>query len=400
MTGRILVFCEGIWLAHTARALLVARALREAGWDVHFGAHGKFAALPASEGFPVHPVYTMDPELAMERIRSARIGYDHRTVELYVEDERTLIGRIKPDVILNDFRLPVAISARIEGVPFVNILNAYWTNYYAPRLRAPQEFILTRLLGKHLASAILPPVARYLLAIYARPFNDVASAHGIGRFGNIYDVMASPHLNLLCDVEEFAPTKDAPEHFKYIGPILWEPAVEPPDWLEKIAADQPVIYFSMGSTGLAHYFDILKEAFAGTPYQVLVTTGGLDPGDMPANFFVAEFAPGLRLVEKSDLVICHGGNGTIYQALSRGVPVLGIPTFHDQDFNMQRVEDLHLGAALYPRGLSAALLRTTAKNLIGNRAVRDSCSVFARKIRATDSAAAALGHISTLFTAH
>jgi UDP:flavonoid glycosyltransferase YjiC (YdhE family) len=47
-----------------------------------------------------------------------------------------------------------------------------------------------------------------------------------------------------------------------------------------------------------------------------------------------------------DLVICHGGNGTIYQALQHGKPVIGIPTLADQKFNMRRVEALGLGKTL------------------------------------------------------
>lgn len=398
MSPKALIFCEGIWLAHTARPLQVARALRAGGWDVEFGAHGRFSSLPVSEGFQVHSVSTMDPERAIERIRNARIGYDRRTVELYVEDERTVIRRVAPDVILNDFRLPVAISARLEGVPFANILNAYWTNHYAPRQRSPEDFILTRLLGKRFTSAIMPSVVAPILRLYARPFNAVAKSCGLETFGNIYDVMDSPHLNLICDLEEFMPMEGQPERFKYIGPIMWEPSVEPPDWLERVDPGRPSIYFSMGSTGFAHYYDVLRRAFEGTEFQVLLTTGGADAGEMPENFFVAALAPALGLIERCRLVICHGGNGTIYQALSRGVPVLGIPTFHDQDFNMQRVEDLGLGAALYPRGLTPQLLCETAERLMGDEAVRASCGVLGEKIREANAPARAVEHITELLS--
>ncbi|MHC4712233.1 MAG: glycosyltransferase [Planctomycetota bacterium] len=397
MTRRVLVFCEGIWLAHTARPLSIARVLRESGWDVHFAASGAYARLPREEGFPVHRVTTMDPERALRLIRSARIGYDLPTVELYLEDELTLIERLKPDVILNDFRLPVAISARLTGVPFVNILNAYWTNYYAPRLRAPREFILTRVLGVGFATRLLPPVQRLMLRLYARPFNTVASRRGTDGFGNIFDVMASPHLNLIADLEEFMPLAGAPDHFKYTGPIIWEPSVPAPDWLERIDPARPVIYFSMGSTGFAHYFSALGEAFGEGEYQVMVTTGGLDAGAMPPNFFVTDLAPGLALTEKADLVICHGGNGTIYQALYHGVPVIGIPSFHDQDFNMQRVEDLGLGKALDPRRLTPGLLREAADSLKGDADALEACRKISCNVRSADSAATAADLIAAAF---
>ncbi len=398
MNRRVLVLCEGIWLAHTARPLRIALALRDAGWDVHFGASGRFVELIKAEGFPVSSVATMDPAHALEMIRSGRIGYDRATVELYLADELTLIRRTSPDVILNDFRLPVALSGRLADVPFVNILNAYWTNYYAPRLRAPADFPLTRLLTRRVATWLLPPVQRLMLAVYARPFNASASAHGLEPFGNIFDCMASPYLNLICDLEDFMPMDAQPTHFKHIGPILWQPSAPPPAWLESVDTGRPVVYFSMGSTGFSRYYDLLRRAFAGTDFQVMITTGGLDSPPMPENFFVAEMAPGLELTAKADLVICHGGNGTIYQALYHGVPVIGIPTFHDQDFNMQRVEDLGLGASLDPKKLDAASLRATAERLCGDEAVKERCMAIAAKVRQSDAAGIAVSLIEDLIS--
>jgi len=240
-------------------------------------------------------------------------------------------------------------------------------------------------------------VQRHMLRLYARPFNAAAAKRGIAGFGNIFDVMASPHLNLICDLEEFMPLAAAPGHFKFIGPIIWQPDIPVPQWALRLDPSRPTVYFSMGSTGFSRYFALLKEAFAGTDYQVMVTTGGLDAGRMPANFFVADLAPGLALTEKADVVICHGGNGTIYQALYRGVPVIGIPTFHDQDFNMQRVEDLGLGKALYPRRLDAALLRETAEALTGDAARKKACATIAETVRGARAVSVAADLISALF---
>ena len=49
------------------------------------------------------------------------------------------------------------------------------------------------------------------------------------------------------------------------------------------------------------------------------------------------------------MVVCQGGNGTIYQALAAGVPIVGVPTMHDQDMNLQRV--VALGAGIQLSGL-------------------------------------------------
>jgi MGT family glycosyltransferase len=386
MKGKVLVFCEGIWLGRTARPLAIAGALRSAGWDVEFAASGVFTRLVVAEGFPVHPVATMDPESALASVRSLRVEYDRALIETYVEDELTVLKRTRPDFVLNDFRLPASISCRLARVPLVNILNAYSTNFYAPARRAPGDLFLTRVLGQRLSSSLMPFIMRVALSIYARPFSAAAVARGLAPFGNIFDVMASPDLNLVCDLPEFMPLAGAPPNFREVGPIIWEPSVPAPPWLETIDPDRPTIYFTMGSTGLEHYYKILKAAFAGTSFQVLITTGGVtDPGRLPENFHAASLAPALSILEKSDLVVCHGGNGTIYQALSKGVPILAIPTFHDQDFNAQRVVDLGVGDAILPRDLTANALRHAVEKLLGDEKANAAAASFAATISTVDA---------------
>ena len=51
-------------------------------------------------------------------------------------------------------------------------------------------------------------------------------------------------------------------------------------------------------------------------------------------------------MEACDAVVCHGGNGTIYQALLHGKPIIGIPTIPDQAYNMRRVEALGDGKSV------------------------------------------------------
>ena len=75
----------------------------------------------------------------------------------------------------------------------------------------------------------------------------------------------------------------------------------------------------------------------------MCTTATETVRELPPGCYAAPFAPGKALCEAADVVVCHAGNGTIYQALSCGKPVVGVPEFHDQEFNMQRVQALGLG---------------------------------------------------------
>ena len=67
---------------------------------------------------------------------------------------------------------------------------------------------------------------------------------------------------------------------------------------------------------------------------------------MEGSVYIEEMMDGDMVMEACDLVVCHGGNGTIYQALRHGRPIIGIPTIPDQAFNMRRVEALGVGCTL------------------------------------------------------
>jgi len=94
--------------------------------------------------------------------------------------------------------------------------------------------------------------------------------------------------------------------------------------------------------------------------------------DIPENFFVTDYAPGSKILEKADVVVCHGGNGTVYQAMTQGVPIIGIPTFHDQEFNMQRVEDLGIGIELSERKFTPSHLVAAVEALLSEESYKEN----------------------------
>ncbi len=347
MKKRILVMPDGNWLAHTSRPLEIAKVLREKGYEVVFAGEGRFMRLPEEAGFPVYPVKTIDPEYVMHLARKGRVNwYYYELIDELINEELKLFEDIKPDLVLSDFRLTLSTSCELAEIPLAVTLNASWTNYYALIDKAPEHLGITKILGKKLTNLLMPWAKDIMVSHDSKAFKKYREQKGLKPNTNIWDVWAGD-LNLITDIPEYGPTRDLPANYHYIGPITWEADIEPPKWLRDIDPATPTLYITMGSTGYAKFFEVVKEIFGDRDCQCIVTTGGLtDTGEFPDNFFVTNYAPGDLLLEKSDLVICHGGNGTIYQALYEGVPVIGIPTMHDQEFNLQRVEDLGVGIQL------------------------------------------------------
>lgn len=377
MSKKILCMPDGNWLSHTSRPFEITKVLRKMGYDIVFAGDGEYMKLPGKEGFPVIPIKTINPERVLKCSRNGRANwYNYGLIKECVEEELKLFEKERPDLVLTDFRLPLSTSTELAQIPLAVTLNASWTNYYSVRVNAPEHLSVTKIMGKKPATLLIPLIKNLILNFDARPFNKFRKENGLPARKNIWDIWRG-NLNLLVDIPEYGPTGDLPDNFYYIGPIIWEPDIKIPPWLDEIDPAKPTIYFTMGSTGYAQFFEQAIEIFGDTEYQCIMTTAGMSiPENVPDNFYVTDYAPGSKIMEKSDLVVCQGGNGTIYQAMSKGVPIIGIPTMHDQEWNLDRVEDLGIGIHLSDLKFKPEHLVEAVKKVLSDKTYTENSGVY------------------------
>ena len=169
-----------------------------------------------------------------------------------------------------------------------------------------------------------------------------------------------------------------------------------PDWFSQLDPARPVLYFTMGSTGYTRFFSDAIQLFGDTEYQIIMTTGGLalDVDRVPANCFIEEFAPGRLLMERSDAVVNHGGNGTVYQAIAAGTPLIGIPYHIDQEINLQRVEALGMGFMISEKQCTPARLKTALLSLLEDPSYRENAQRLRASLDQYDGPVLAAAHIN------
>jgi UDP:flavonoid glycosyltransferase YjiC (YdhE family) len=115
----------------------------------------------------------------------------------------------------------------------------------------------------------------------------------------------------------------------------------------------------------------------------VVTTGpALNPGTLIArpNVHVVEAAPHGQVLAQADLVICHGGHGTLMKAFAADLPVLVLPHGRDQADNAARVTYHRAGLTL-PRTASPGRIANTATRLLHDPSYQQAASALGRAIR-------------------
>jgi UDP:flavonoid glycosyltransferase YjiC (YdhE family) len=125
-----------------------------------------------------------------------------------------------------------------------------------------------------------------------------------------------------------------------------------PPWLAELD-DAPTVYFTLGTVYNMESGDLFERVLKGLrdlPINLIVTVGRhIDPaefGPQPPNVHIEQFIPQSAILPRSDLVVSHGGSGSVIGALSQGLPSVLIPMGADQPHNAARCVALGVAQTL------------------------------------------------------
>jgi UDP:flavonoid glycosyltransferase YjiC (YdhE family) len=143
---------------------------------------------------------------------------------------------------------------------------------------------------------------------------------------------------LVAEPAEFTGTQLQGECY-FIGPLLANENFKLPDELKQIPKNKPLIYFAMGSSGVARIVENIIQGFEGKPYYVIAPVKHLlNSGSsikIPDNVYITDWLPALQVNKMTDLALIHGGVGTVLTAALAGKPVVGIGMQPEQVENIQ-----------------------------------------------------------------
>ncbi len=294
-----------------------------------------------------------------------------RRAELEAPELEAVIEAERPDLLWIDINCVAAAAvAEASGLPWAHFLPyphpvpARGVPAYGPGLAPPRGP-----LGR-LRDGALGAVNRLSFQSLLPPFNDVRKGLGLAPFRNGYDYYLSAPLLIQFSAEPFEYPRRWPAGVRLVGPGLWDPAGEEPEWLR--AETRPIVLLS-ASTEFQDdgaLIEVGLEALAEEPVAVVATTAANDPAAFqpPGNARVERFLPHGPILRRASAVVCHGGMGTTQKALAAGVPVCVVPFLRDQFEIARRVRVCGAGESLPAKKLGAARLRAAVRATITQRA--------------------------------
>ena len=284
-----------------------------------------------------------------------------------------VIDRVRPDHVLVDH---LAFSARLAlhgaGVPYGDVVlghpsaltvgdEVYGLPPVWPQRLRPAETELAQL--RRLCERVRDRFTDQWNAALA--VLDPAAATSNDAFAETGDVLL---LNYPAELHPPARTALLGPH-RFLGSAVRDeaPDAEVTAWLA--AGSAPVVYVSLGSF-LSVRSDVLArvaEALRGLDVRVALASGSTPAhalGPIPDDWLVRAVLPQVTLLAHSELVVCHGGNNSVTEALTAGVPLLLLPLSTDQFAGAAAVEDAQFGEALDPNAATADELRAAAVRLL------------------------------------
>lgn len=352
---------------HVNPMVPLARALRRRGHDVTFVTGVEMRARVEDLGFACVPAGPSTQKMQTDALADPAV---RELREPWQIAAAIFAGRVGPvlddltdvdldaDLIVHDaYDLAGPLLAAARGVPWLtHSLGPRWPTYLEERLGA------------------------LLADRWANLGVDVPARAGLGH-----------HTYLdICPVDVRADDAITTDPIIELRPeVLDEAPVALPTFGD---GTRPCIYATLGTvtnTDTAT-FRTLLGALGPLDADALLTTGGtIEPGTLgpiPANLRVTDYVPQTQILGSVDLVVCHGGSGTVLGALAHGRPVVALPQGADQFRNAPFWERSGAVRVLGPGELTTPNLADALDASVPDGALRVAAATSAASIHKMPSA--------------
>lgn len=337
--SRILLLPGNNTLSHVAKALTLRNALVAHGHDVQLAVSAARTAFLERVGERYDHVLP-DLQEADGGNRPSFAWFRPERVESVVRAEIDLIRRTRPDRLLSVFRFTAPLSAALSHCPH----DSLSCGAMLPSLTEPLGFL------PHEAGAVAQRDALTFFRLAgARRMAPALQRLGLPPVDDLLDLQLGTRT-FLWDYPEFQPLPPT-VGVRHIGPLFWSGWPVPVSNYTTLDALRGPIAFVAFGTGHAPPLLLrrLIEALWQHGFAVALALGGQDARDLPhdpAHLAVFDFLPTAHILPRAALVVCHGGQLLVFEALAQRRPVFVLPLQPEQAQNGVCLERLGCGRRL------------------------------------------------------
>jgi UDP:flavonoid glycosyltransferase YjiC (YdhE family) len=257
---------------------------------------------------------------------------------------------------------------------------------------------------------------------------------------------------LLSDIPEFVRIGKVPDRYHFVGPFITRLEGEIPDEILNMPKDLPIVYFAMGSSGKQEIVKKILEGFAGKPYRVIApvkhllegkrsggdyfNTESVEDGpvektdvrgadttnriskrnpelarqmaeemmsqkgmsvDIPENVLVTGWLPAHKVNPLASVSIIHGGQGTVYNALASGTPVVGVGMQPEQEANLECLVRHGIGIRIRKKRVTAEKVLDAVSTLLADETAKEKAKQLQKLVQAADGPTGAAAFIVDTF---
>jgi UDP:flavonoid glycosyltransferase YjiC (YdhE family) len=173
--------------------------------------------------------------------------------------------------------------------------------------------------------------------------------------------------------------------------LPFQPSTNPvPGWSDA----GPYVYATLGTVfyTMRRMLRTFVAAIDGGGWSGLVTVGRKnDPArfDSSPRVAVEQYVPQADALAVADVMVCHGGLGSMLGAISQGCPMVVVPLGGDQLHNAQRAHRLGIARVLDPESVTVESLQSAIGAALDSTEQADACRVLQQEIEAMPD----LGHL-------
>jgi UDP:flavonoid glycosyltransferase YjiC (YdhE family) len=371
---------------HSFPAIALARELRRRGHEVlvETWEHWRDAVEGEGLGFTAAQEYTVYPPPGPDTP-------DGQTAAAAARSLARLMDGYRPDLVVSDIlTLAPTLAAEVAGVPHATLIPHVYPvqrvgmPMYSIGMRPPRTAV-----GR-LGWRATGPLLAMGLRRGRDELNEIRARLGLGPLDRFHGGI-SELLAVVGTFPQLEYPREWPEQIHVTGPLFFELPADP---VQVPAGDGPLVVVAP-STSQDPECELLRvalEALAGEPVRVLATTNRHRPEvpiEVPGNAMLVDWMPYTQVMPAADVVICHGGHGTVARALSVGAPLLVCPAVGDMAENAARVAWSGTGLSLPRRLLSRRGIRVATRRLLGEERFREKAREVAAWSEKQDGAVAA-----------